>query len=113
MVPKMLLQPLAENAILHGLSGVSAGQLLVTARETDEKLLEIRVCDNGCGLPPELLGPYRPPEQPTGHLGLLNVDTILRKHYGERFGLRLENNTAGGGACIIAVLPAGRRDSQC
>ena len=75
--------------------------------------LELRVRDNGRGLPPELLGPYRPPEKQTGHLGLFNVDTILKKHYGERFGLRLENNTAGGGACIIAVLPAGRRDSQC
>ena len=113
MVPKMLLQPLAENAILHGLSGVSAGQLLVTARETDEKLLEIRVCDNGCGLPPELLGPYRPPEQPTGHLGLLNVDTILRKHYGERFGLRLENRENGIGACVVACLPIEKGESQC
>ena len=112
-VPKMLLQPLAENAILHGLSGVSAGQLLVTARETDEKLLEIRVCDNGCGLPPELLGPYRPPEQPTGHLGLLNVDTILRKHYGERFGLRLENREDGIGACVVACLPIEKGESQC
>ena len=113
MVPKMLLQPLAENAILHGLSGVSAGQLLVTARETDEELLEIRVCDNGCGLPPELLGPYRPPEQPTGHLGLLNVDTILRKHYGERFGLRLENREDGIGACVVACLPIEKGESQC
>ena len=105
MVPKMLLQPLAENAILHGLSGISEGRLLVTARVNAEQLLEIRVCDNGCGLPPELLGPYRPPEQPTGHLGLLNVDTILRKHYGERFGLRLENNAGMAGACVVACLP--------
>ena len=113
MVPKMLLQPLAENAILHGLSGVSAGQLLVIAREKEEKLLEIRICDNGCGLPPELLGPYRPPEQPTGHLGLLNVDTILRKHYGERFGLRLENREDGAGACVVACLPTEKGESQC
>ena len=113
MVPKMLLQPLAENAILHGLSGVSAGQLLVTAREKEEKLLEIRIFDNGCGLPPELLGPYRPPEQPTGHLGLLNVDTILRKHYGERFGLRLENREDGAGACVVACLPIEKGESQC
>ena len=113
MVPKMLLQPLAENAILHGLSGVSAGQLLVTVREKEEKLLEIRICDNGCGLPPELLGPYRPPEQPTGHLGLLNVDTILRKHYGERFGLRLENREDGAGACVVACLPTEKGENQC
>ena len=113
MVPKMLLQPLAENAILHGLEGVDHGEITASARLLPDGTLELRVRDNGRGLPPELLGPYRPPEKQTGHLGLFNVDTILKKHYGERFGLRLENNTAGGGACIIAVLPAGRRDSQC
>ena len=113
MVPKMLLQPLAENAILHGLSGISEGRLLVTARVREAQLLEIRVCDNGCGLPPELLGPYRPPEQPTGHLGLLNVDTILRKHYGERFGLRLENNADSAGACVVACLPIEKGERQC
>ena len=113
MVPKMLLQPLAENAILHGLEGVEHGEITASARLLPDGTLELCVRDNGRGLPPELLGPYRPPEKQTGHLGLFNVDTILKKHYGERFGLRLENNTAGGGACIIAVLPAGRRDSQC
>ena len=113
MVPKMLLQPLAENAILHGLEGVEHGEITVSACLLPDGTLELRVSDNGHGLPPELLGPYRPPEKQNGHLGLFNVDTILKKHYGERFGLRLENNTAGDGACIIAVLPAGRRDPKC
>lgn len=112
LVPKMLLQPLAENAVLHGLSGVENGQLLVTAQVAGD-LLEIRVCDNGPGLPENLLGPYRPPEKQTGHLGLLNVDTILRKHYGEAFGLRLENLQPGPGACIVARLPVEREDSVC
>lgn len=112
LVPKMLLQPLAENAVLHGLSGVEQGQLLVTA-ELTEGLLEIRVCDNGHGLPEDLLGPYRPPEKQTGHLGLLNVDTILRKHYGDSFGLQLENRSDGPGACIVARLPVEREDSIC
>ena len=105
VVPKMLLQPLAENAILHGLSGVEHGELSVAAALTEQNVLEIRVCDNGCGFPTEFLGPYRPPEKQTGHLGLFNVDTILRKHYGDGFGLRLEN-LDGGGACILARLPA-------
>ena len=113
MVPKMMLQPLAENAILHGLSGVQDGRLTVQTRALDGGILEIRVCDNGAGLPPELLGEYRPPEKQTGHLGLFNVDTILRKHYGERFGLRLENRSDGTGACIIAILPMRRRETEC
>ena len=112
MVPKMLLQPLAENAILHGLSGVPDGKLTVEARELEDETLEIRVCDNGAGLPEALLGPYRPPEKQTRHLGLFNVDTILKKHYGERFGLRLDNRTDGTGACITARLPVRRRDAE-
>ena len=96
LVPKMMLQPLAENAILHGLSGVQDGRLTVTARE-EGGVLEICVLDNGCGFPAEMLGPYQAPEQQTGHLGLFNVDPILRKHYGERFGLRLEQERRRGG----------------
>lgn len=111
LVPKMMLQPLAENAILHGLSGVQDGRLTVTARE-EGGVLEICVLDNGCGFPAEMLGPYQAPEQQTGHLGLINVDTILRKHYGERFGLRLENRKDGAGACITARLPMRRRDAD-
>ena len=111
LVPKMMLQPLAENAILHGLSGVQDGRLTVTARE-EGGVLEICVLDNGCGFPADMLGPYQAPEQQTGHLGLFNVDTILRKHYGERFGLRLENRKDGAGACITARLPMRRRDAD-
>ena len=113
MVPKMMLQPLAENAILHGLSGVPDGRLSVTAQQLEGEVLEIRVCDNGCGFPADMLGQYKPPAQPTGPLGLLNVDTILRKHYGEQFGLRLENRTDEPGACIAAQLPVRRRKAEC
>ena len=70
MVPKMMLQPLAENAILHGLSGVQDGRLTVTARESDG-VLEICVLDNGCGFPAEMLGPYQAPEQQTGRFFIL------------------------------------------
>ena len=111
LVPKMMLQPLAENAILHGLSGVQEGRLTVTARE-EGGVLEICVLDNGCGFPADMLGPYQAPEQQTGHLGLFNVDTILRKHYGESFGLRLGNRKDGAGACITARLPMRRRDAD-
>ncbi|MFR5762595.1 MAG: hypothetical protein ACLUFI_14355 [Oscillospiraceae bacterium] len=40
------------------------------------------------------------------------MDTILKKHYGERFGLRLDNRTDGTGACITARLPVRRRDAE-
>ena len=112
MVPKMMLQPLAENAILHGLSGVENGRLSVSAWDADGALV-ICVEDNGKGLPQELIGAYRAPREQKGHLGLLNVDTILRKHYGEGFGLRLENRCGGPGACILARLPMQKEETEC
>ena len=60
-----------------------------------------------------MLGPYQPPQEPTGHLGLLNVDTILRKHYGAGCGLWLENRAGGPGACIVARLPVRKEDTSC
>lgn len=108
LVPKLVLQPIVENAILHGLAGIQDGGVVVKAREEAGRLV-ITVSDNGKGLPEELVGPYvRQGKQP-GHLGLYNVDTILRKHYGEGFGLTL-GNRAGGGAEITAVLPAEREE---
>ena len=111
LVPKMMLQPLAENAVLHGLTGVEGGRLEVTAA-AEGGVLRICVADNGAGLPPELLGKYRPHAAGEGHLGLFNVDTILQKHYGAEFGLILANRADGAGAAITAVLPVTGREAS-
>lgn len=53
MVPSMLLQPLIENAIQHGLRGSkSGGTVAISARHMRERYLEIKVVDDGVGLPP-------------------------------------------------------------
>lgn len=113
MVPKMILQPIVENAILHGLEGISDSVIRVEAAQEGEDLL-ITVTDNGHGLPPDMIGhPYRRESTPSGHhLGLFNVDTILKKHYGERYGLYLDNNPAGSGARVRARLPLRRREEE-
>lgn len=107
LVPKMILQPIVENAILHGLDGVENSQIRVEVTEEPGQILRITVTDNGHGLPPGMAGhPYRREKALEGnHLGLYNVDTILKKHYGERFGLYLDNGPEGKGACVTAELP--------
>ena len=107
MVPKMILQPIVENAIIHGLEGADSGSIRVEAKRLSGDLLQITVTDNGCGLPDEMVGQYsdRDKDSHRGHLGLYNVDTILRKHYGTDFGLFLSNRQDGPGAVVTAVLP--------
>ena len=106
IVPKMILQPLVENAIIHGLSDTEDSAITVTIR-TVGNMLKIKVTDNGCGLPKELAGkPYtRPPASEGRHLGLYNVNTILSKHYGEGCGLYLEHGPGGIGTTVTATVP--------
>lgn len=112
-VPRMVLQPLVENAILHGI--LSEGEIELCAAEQDNEL-RILVKDNGKGIRKELIGPYKPPKEDLGHhLGLYNVDTILKKHYGERFGLTILDRKEEEGVCgtiVLAVLPLQRERSE-
>ena len=106
MVPKMILQPIVENAILHGIDGQSGSTIRICARVADG-LLQIDVTDNGRGFPQEMLGqPYgRDKGLAKGHLGLYNVDMILRRNYGEHCGLFLDCGEGGVGAKVTATLP--------
>ena len=106
LVPKMILQPIVENAILHGLRDASGSVIHVRAAE-EGGILHIAVTDNGRGFPTQMLGPYRRDKDlAKGHLGLYNVDMILRRNFGEEFGLFLEPGDDGVGARVIATLPA-------
>ena len=109
LVPRMVLQPLVENAILHGI--LSEGEIELCAAEQDNEL-RILVKDNGKGIRKELIGPYTPPKEALGHhLGLYNVDTILKKHYGECYGLTILDRKEEEGVCgtiVLAVLPLQR-----
>ena len=108
IIPKMILQPLVENSILHGINNRDGGAItLKICQKKEQQILPISVIDNGVGFPAEMTGPYKKPENTGGHhLGLYNVDTILKKHYGNRFGLFLSNETDPAGVIVGAVITA-------
>ena len=89
-LPPMLLQPLVENAIVHGLEPkVSGGEILVTAAQR-EGVLEIWVADTGLGLPDGDAAPSG------GGIGLSTTRERLRALYGERASLTLAPNVPQG-----------------
>lgn len=112
IVPKLILQPLVENAILHGLADRDNGSIVLSVSEQPGSLLRIAVSDDGSGIPDEVIrrfaqdGPAR-----EGRLGLYNVNLILKKYYGTDFGLHLRNNPEGG-ATVYALLPITRRETD-
>ena len=106
-VPHMLLQPLVENAIKHGLEAhSSAGGIAITARREDG-MLRITIRDDGPG--------HTAPSPRRGAgLGLVNVRTRLAQLYGERQSFTIENAIGGGTEVVIrmplqyAVAPSDR-----
>ena len=100
----MVLQPLVENAIIHGVADLEEGYIKLWAESDGDDLL-LRVSDNGRGIGPEVLARLaRHEDIPGGHLGLNNVDRIVRLSYGESCGLSAYPNE-GGGSCVQLRLP--------
>jgi len=92
-LPPLLIQPLVENSVVHGLEGSSGGGIVkVSARRADG---ELRVCveDNGIGIAPDKLEQIRQSfaEQEAERIGLYNVHQRLLLTYGEASGLRIES----------------------
>lgn len=89
-IPNLLLQPLVENAIMHGILPNSAkrGVLFLTVTQVND-LIHFTIMDNGLGIPPEKL-PLLTQTQSEGY-GLKNVHERLLLTYGKEYGLKINS----------------------
>jgi len=103
-VPALLLQPLVENAIRHGLEPqIAGGEIVVRARATqDGRQLLLEVLDNGAGLAAEPPDIAAVPGQ--RHFGLEQVRERLLTLYGSQAQLSLQARAEGGTRCSV-ILP--------
>ena len=108
-VPKLLLQPIAENTIFHGFpESDSMIDLSVFVCELNGTL-RIEVSDNGCGIDEDTLqklrsGSYAAQQKMSG-VGLNNIDQRLKLMYGPQYGLDI-CSTPGSGTIVTVTLPA-------
>ena len=98
VIPKLIIQPIVENSVLHGLKESEEGNIRVRITEKEDVLC-IEVTDDGCGAPEERMDAinHRRQEQLVGHIGVSNVDTIIRLTYGEEYGIHMERLREGAG----------------
>ena len=99
-VPSMLLQPMVENSIKHGLAPrLEGGQIHIRTHHLDGRL-SIEVADNGMGISPERLA-----EVYGGGIGISNVHERLRLLYGDQFKMDIRSEE-GQGTQIQIEIPA-------
>ena len=98
-VPKIILQPIAENSIYHGIKPLDRpGQITITVQEEGEKLI-FTVSDNGAGCRPDAAAADNPSRP--GKVGLKNVDERLKLYYGPGYGVTI--HSAPGAGCRVEL----------
>jgi two-component system sensor histidine kinase YesM len=115
-VPPLIVQPLVENAVVHGLESKEEGGCVVirTTMSDDGIRLIIEISDNGEGMSEErlkqLMESLDDMEDREGYrIGMRNVHQRLKLTYGEEYALSLES-TPDEGTHIRLTLPAGREE---
>ena len=105
---KMILQPLVENAVKHGLEKKADKGLLEITSYCQGEYAYIAILDNGCGMTAEKLEQVRnmitSDNAENTHIGLNNVNKRLNLHYGKEYGLTIDS-TENVGTKVTVKIP--------
>lgn len=108
MIPKLTLQPIVENAILHGIleKDEEKGEIIISATDNQGHLV-LAVKDDGCGMSQERLASLLDKSEDNPALqsgyGLRNIDQRLRLFFGPGYGLHFESNLGEGTTVYIEI----------
>ena len=115
-VPKLLIQPIVENAIIHGLEPkIDGGSIRIWAELAGDDFL-IHVEDDGVGMTEEvqqrvLSGRREQDYRKKSHIGIYNVHRRIQLFYGEEYGLEIRS-APGAGTCITMRIRALREPAE-
>lgn len=109
---KLIIQPIVENSIYHGIKYmIDPGLIKITVKETEDNTIRIVVSDNGIGMPQEkassLLDPKAEkevnPDSNGNGIGLLNIDERIKLAYGKQYGLSIKSELEEGTTVTISI----------
>lgn len=112
-IPKLLLQPIVENSLIHGIAGMEDGQISVQVSLTEHKVL-VRVTDNGKGMPKStlnMLNRDRPGYSQFRAVGFSNVKDRVKTIYGESYDVSV-SSVEGAFTSVEITLPYSFTDSD-
>ena len=113
-VPKLILQPLLENAMKHGFAkSLDVAMLVIVAKEQNGKLL-LQLCDNGVGMEKEVLRSILEENvqgQDREHIGIQSIQRRIRYLYGAGYGLDVQS-TPGEGTVVNLSLPLNGKNQE-
>ena len=111
MVPKLIVQPIVENSIRHGVEGMKEGGTVIVSARAEAGMLLIDVADNGRGMSGEQIRSLLQTEEKDAmHVGIGAVRRRIQLLYGNRYGLRISSGEEG--TTVTIVLPLVTAEEQ-
>ena len=106
-IPKLCIQLVAENAVVHGLEPkMGGGRVDITAEQREGKI-QITVVDNGVGfaIDGEVSLPLKMEagDKSHNHVGLNNADSIIKLMYGKEYGIHIYSEAGQGTRVTISI----------
>lgn len=110
-IPKLTLQPIVENAIIHGIEQKLGEGTVMVRLVLTERCLLIKISDDGVGMSPEILKQINrrlagapTPKSEKGGIAIANVNTRIKLLFGDTYGITLYS-TRGMGTDVEITLP--------
>jgi len=113
----LLLQPIVENAIVHGLEAKEKDGKVRFSIYTMDDVVYVDVSDNGCGMDEEMLRTVMTKVQDytkkrrKSSIGLYNINRRIKLNYGEQYGLDIQS-TPGEGTTVRVTFPAIKSEKE-
>ncbi len=115
-IPRLLIQPLIENAVYHGIEGIRGKGVITLSAEKDNECVRIGVMDNGIGMGVEELRSLNERlsmdndtyfkmlgESKKRRIGIENVNRRIKLRYGEKYGLKIESEEGKFTKAIVTI----------
>lgn len=107
-MPPLIVQPLVENAVIHGLDNTTNGAMVTVNIKQEENHAVFTITDNGAGIAPERLEQILNTleigeEQEGARIGLRNVHDRLKLSYGAEYGLSIESRLNEGTSITFRI----------
>ncbi|AZS13224.1 sensor histidine kinase [Paenibacillus lutimineralis] len=116
LVPKLILQPLIENSVLHGVGDMRSGGMVMLTGTSEDDYLVFKVQDNGKGFSEDVIQRFKEQEgegssrseervnkEAKGSMGLWNIQERIRHLCGKKYGLEIRNLSKGGSAVTVII----------
>lgn len=100
-VPKIIIQPIVENSIYHGIKNLSGNGIITIDVYRENSTVNISVKDNGIGF--EKAKQFK--KSKTGGVGIKNVDKRIKFYYGKNYGVFINKDSKTEGAEVIIKIP--------